>query len=204
MKKLLSLVFLVATVVLFTSCRTPSSVAPMSVPLTYKAMLNPGELPTLPSCASVSAIEIEDARDEKAIGKRYVEGKQGTTVPVTASTDVAAWMRQGVESEFQRAGGSFAKAARPVLHLRVEQINTNENVLHRSGYEGHMVISAELRAAGSSTPCWKDRVEGSSENYGYAGSVENYQETLNHALDRATARILSSPDFKKAVCSCGS
>jgi uncharacterized lipoprotein YajG len=201
MKKLLSLI---AMVVLIASCSTPSSVSPMSVPLTYKAMLTPGELPALPACASVSAVEVEDGRDEKALGKRYVEGKQSAVAPVTASTDVAAWVRTGVENEIQRAGGSFAKAARPVLHLRIEQINTNENVLHRSGYEAHMSVSAELRAAGSSTPCWKDRVEGSSENYGYAGSVENYQETLNHALDRATARILSSPDFKKAVCSCGS
>ena len=111
-----------------------------------------------------------------------------------------SWVKAGVEAEIQRAGGSSAKAGGPVLHLRIEQINTNENVLHRSGYEAHIFISAELRN-GSST-CWKDRVECSSENYGYSGSVQNYQETLNHALDRATARILSSPDFKKAVCSC--
>jgi hypothetical protein len=46
-------------------------------------------------------------------------------------------------------------------------------------------------------------VEGSSENYGYAGSIENYQETLNHALDRAAMRAFSAPGFRKAVCSCG-
>jgi hypothetical protein len=59
-----------------------------------------------------------------------------------------------------------------------------------------------LLPAGGGPACWSERAEGSSENYGYAGSIENYQETLNQALDRAAMRALSSPGFRKAVCSC--
>jgi hypothetical protein len=33
--------------------------------------------------------------------------------------------------------------------------------------------------------------------------VENYQETLNHALDRAVIKIVSTPEMKKAICACG-
>jgi hypothetical protein len=37
--------------------------------------------------------------------------------------------------------------------------------------------------------------EGSSENYGYSDATRNYQETLNHALDRAMIRLLGDPGF---------
>lgn len=184
---------------LLACCRAPSSVVPMTIPLQYKAMLTPGEVPTLPQCAAVSRIEVQDARDEKNLGKRYVEGKPNAIAAVTTSDDLVAWATGGLESTFKRAGVTVGKAGAPVLRIRIDQIVTNENVLHRAGYDGRIVVSAELGSGGS---CWKDSAEGSSENYGYAGSVENYQETLNHALDRAAARILSSPNFRKAVCSC--
>jgi uncharacterized lipoprotein YajG len=184
---------------LIAACRAPSSVTPMTVPLQYKAMLTPGEVPAVPQCAALSKIEVQDTRDEKNIGKRYVEGKPSAIAAVTTSDDVAAWAARGFENTFKRAGVTVGKEGAPVLRIRIVQIVTNENVVHRSGYDGRIVMSVELGAGGS---CWKESAEGSSENYGYAGSVENYQETLNHALDRAAARVLSSPDFRKAVCSC--
>jgi hypothetical protein len=36
----------------------------------------------------------------------------------------------------------------------------------------------------------------------YSGTVLNYQETLNHALDRAVIDLLDNADFRKAACSC--
>lgn len=184
---------------LLACCRAPSSVAPMTIPLQYKAMLTPGEVPAAPPCAALSKIEVQDARDDKKLGKRYVEGKPNAIAAVTTSDDLAAWATRGLESTFKRAGVTVGKEGAPVLHVRIDQIATNENVVHRAGYDGRIVVQAELGAGGS---CWKDSAEGSSENYGYAGSVENYQETLNHALDRTAARILSSPTFRQAVCSC--
>ena len=96
---------------------------------------------------------------------------------------------------------NVGKSGGPTLRLTIDQISTSENVLHRSGYEGRIVMSAELTKGGTS--CWKDRLDGFAENYGYAGSIENYQETLNHALDRAMIRMMSSSEFKRAACSCG-
>jgi hypothetical protein len=93
------------------------------------------------------------------------------------------------------------KAGAPVLRLSIDDISTSENVLHRSGYEGHMAVTAELMNSGGRS-CWRESFNSSAENYGYAGSVENYQETLNHALDRAMIRLLSNSGFKTAVCSC--
>lgn len=184
---------------LLACCRAPSSVTPMTIPLQYQAMLTPGEVPTAPQCAALSKIEVQDARDDKNLGKRYVEGKPNAIASVTTADDLAAWATRGLENTFKRAGVTVGKEGAPVLRIHIDQIATNENVLHRAGYDGRIVVQAELGAGGS---CWKDSAEGASENYGYAGSVENYQETLNHALDRAAARILSSPTFRKAICSC--
>jgi hypothetical protein len=184
----------------FAACSTPSSVAPLSVPLNYKPMLNVAEYPTLPACAAFSKITVTDARADKALGTRFVEGKKAPGAPVTASTDVADWVRAGVAGAIHHSSASTDKAGAPELSVTIEQITTSENVLHRSGYEGRIELTFELRHGGTS--CWKERADGSSENYGYAGSVENYQETLNHALDRAVVHALSSADFKKSVCGC--
>jgi len=194
---------MVLALVILAACRTPSTVSPVAVPLQYKTMAHPAEFPALQSCAAVSKIEVDDARDDKNIGKRYVEGKPSLSANVTASTDVPEWLRSGVESAFNRAGAKTSNASSPVLNLSIDQITTAENVLHRSGYEAHLGFAVELRPAGSSTPCWKGHTDGSSENYGYAGSVENYQETLNHALDRAVIKLFGEPEFRKALCSCG-
>ena len=190
-----------AVLVLVAACSTPSSVAPVSFPLTYKMTANAGEFPTLPPCASLSDVQAVDSRTDKTIGKRFVEGKAAPAADVTVTSDIASWVRTGALDAIKR-GGVTPGSAGPVLHLTVDQITTSENVLHRSGYEGRVMITGELTSKNGSS-CWKDRAEGSSENYGYAGSAENYSETLNHALDRAMIRLLGSPDLKKAICACG-
>ena len=183
------------------ACSNPSTVAPVSVPLQYKMQAKAGEFPTVDTCAAVSEVRVTDARTDKTIGKRYLEKKSAEAAAVTTTSDVAAWVRSGAEDALRRAGANVGKSGAPTLRLSVDQINTTENVLHRSGYEGRIVMNAELTRGGTS--CWKDRLDGFAENYGYAGSVENYQETLNHALDRAMIRMLNSSEFKRAACNCG-
>jgi hypothetical protein len=46
-------------------------------------------------------------------------------------------------------------------------------------------------------------VEGFAENYGRAGKEVNYQETVNHALDRTVATMFSTMGFVDALCTCG-
>ncbi|MDQ6800868.1 MAG: hypothetical protein M3041_08530 [Acidobacteriota bacterium] len=183
------------------ACSSPSTVAPVSVPLHYKMQAKAGEFPTVDSCSAISDVRVTDARTDKAIGRRYLENKSTAAAAVTTTSDVADWVRSGAEDALRRAGASFGKSSAPTLRLTVDQINTTENVLHRSGYEGRIVMNAELTKGGTS--CWKDRLDGFAENYGYAGSIENYQETLNHALDRAMIRMMGSSEFKSAACSCG-
>jgi hypothetical protein len=188
-------------VLVLAACSTPSTVSPISFPLQYKMTASPGEFPTLPPCAAISGVQAVDSRTDKAIGKRFIEGRNAASADVTVTSDLAEWVRAGALDALKR-GGVTPGSSGSTLRLSIDQIVTSENVVHRSGYEGRIVLSAELLSK-SGTSCWKDRVEGSSENYGYAGSAENYRETLNHALDRAMIRLLGDPDFKKAVCSCG-
>jgi hypothetical protein len=196
--------FALLLVPLVLSCSTPSSVNPVSVPLQYKTVASPAEFASLPPCAAISRVDVVDKRTDQNIGKRFVEGKNSPAAPVTTTSDVAAWVREAVESAIKRGGVTVGKAGAPVLRVTVEQIATSENVLHRSGYEGRIVLNGELRGAGGDASCWQSRADGSSQNYGYSGSVENYQETLNHALDRAIIRLFGDPGFKPAVCSaCG-
>ena len=191
----------VFAIILLSACSTPSSVGPVSVPLKYKLQASAGEFATAP-CAGVSDVRVTDTRTEKNIGTRFVEGKSAPAAVVTAASDVSEWVQTGAREALKRAGATSTKSNAATLALSIESIATSENVLHRSGYEGRIVLSAELSNA-SGASCWKERLEGFSENYGYSGSVENYQETLNHALDRAMIRMLNSPEFKKAICSCG-
>jgi len=190
-----------AVVLVISACSSPSTVAPVSVPLQYKMQAKPGEFPVVDACAAIGDVRVTDARSDKTIGKRYLENKSAESAAVTTTSDVAGWVQGGAEDALRRAGASLGKSGAPTLRFTVDQINTTENVLHRSGYEGRVVMTAELTKGGTS--CWKDRLDGFAENYGYAGSIENYQETLNHALDRAMIRMMNSSEFKRAACSCG-
>ena len=193
--------FLTALLLIAGCTAIPTTLNPTAVPLQYKLMASPGEFPAVPACAALSGIEVSDARLEKTIGKRYVETNPSIFAPISASSDVRAWVKAGAAEATQRVGIS-QKSSGPVLRITVRQIVVSEDVARRSGYEGRISISAELKRK-SGGVCWQDRFEGASENYGYSGTAENYQETLNHALDRAMIRLLGDPGFQRKICSCG-
>ncbi len=120
---------------------------------------------------------------------------------MTAANDPAPWVRDGVGSVMTQNGVKIAPGG-PTLQIDLEALRTSENIWHRSGYDGRILLAASLRSAGGKI-CWQDSVEGKSGNYGYSGSIENYQETLNGALDTATLHMLNSAAFTNALCHCG-
>lgn len=193
---------LVALIFIVMACSTPKTVAPVSFPLQYKMVATAAEFPSLSSCAGVSKVEVEDARDTQTLGKRSIEGNATASADVTSTTSVTDWVRSGFEQALTRAGASTNKTGGPTLRVRVEQIHTIENVLHRSGYEGHLSLSAQLVPSRGGAACWKGTSDSQGENYGYPGSAENYNETLNHALDRGIIKLIGSSDFKAAACNC--
>lgn len=192
-----------AVLVLVPGCATPTSVVPLTIPLAYKTVAEPGDFPTLPPCAAISEVEVTDMRADKSLGRRFVNDNAATTAPVTSGSDIAGWIRSGTLEVLKRSGVSLGKSGAPVLRIAVELIRTNENVVHRSGYDARIVLSGRLAKSAGAPACWTDRASGASENYGYSGSVENYQETLNHALDRAVLGLINGPRFGQEVCACG-
>ena len=119
---------------------------------------------------------------------------------VSTGSDPTAWVRQGVDSYLSH-NGLKVQGSGPKLALTLNQLLTTESVYHRANYTALLGLTAELKSPGGKS-CWKGTVEGKGGNYGYAGSVENYQETLNAALDTASVQLTSAQGFRDALCHC--
>jgi hypothetical protein len=189
----------VSVVCLVTACAV-TKVDPLAVPLAYKSDTRPMAAARTSSCSTVSRVEVEDQRGDKVLGVRFLESKP-LKAEVTAASDPATWVREGTEAFLSRSGIAFAPNG-PKLHIELRALWTEENVWHRSGYAAKLSLMARLQAP-SGKMCMEQLVAGKGGNYGYSGSVENYQETLNSALDDATQHLLDSPAFDSALCQCG-
>ncbi len=174
-------------------------VDPMSVPLVYSPTPGAPAVSGALSCTVVGAIEVTDGRADKLLGLRAIQNKP-LNAQVSTSSDPTAWVRQGVDSYLSH-NGLKVQGNGPKLVLTLDQLQTSESVYHRASYEAHVAVTAELKSPGGKS-CWKGTVQGKGSNYGYAGSVENYQETLNRALDDASLQLVSPQAFRDALCHC--
>ena len=173
-------------------------VDPLTVPLVYKA--NPKNIGMLGglSCNALS-VQALDARTQKLLGTRVHESKP-LKADVTAGGDPAGWVSDGVQSVLGQSGFS-AQNGGPTLVVSLAALHSVESVWHRSSYEARITLGGEVRSRGGRS-CWKGSADGLGENYGYSGSIPNYQETLNAALDSAVSNMAQAPGFKDAVCHC--
>jgi hypothetical protein len=176
-----------------------SRVDPLSIPLVYKTNpKNASVLGGLP-CNAMSEVQVTDSRSEKTLGTRVHESKP-LKASVTAGTDPAVWAQSGIQT-FLAQHGANVPGTGPKLVVSLDAINTVESIWHRSSYDAHISLTGQLQSPNGRV-CWKGSVDGAGGNYGYAGSVVNYQETLNDALDAATLHIAESQAFKDALCKC--
>jgi hypothetical protein len=177
-----------------------SRLEPLSIPLVYKPNpKNAGLLGGL-SCNAISQLQVTDARVDKSLGVRTHESKP-LKADVTAASDPAAWVQEGVQGFLEQNAVSL-RGSGPKLLVTLESLHTVESAWHRSSYDARIALTGELQTAGGRS-CWKQTVDGTAGNYGYAGSVQNYQETLNGALDSASTHLAESQGFKTALCQCG-
>jgi hypothetical protein len=189
----------IACVALAVSACVVTSVQPVTVPLVYKP--SPKTLGLLNSfpCNAIARVQVTDARTEKTLGLRAHESKP-LKAEVSASGDAASWVEDGVQKYLAQAGIHF-EGGGPALSLSLDSLRTSESILRRSSYEARTALTGRLRTpAGKS--CWEGKVEGASGNYGYSGSILDYQETLNSALDAATQHMTESQGFRDALCHC--
>lgn len=71
-------------------------------------------------------------------------------------------------------------------------------VYRQAEYDGRVAIRG--RVSGGDAAEWSATKDGFAENYGRPGSNTNYQETVNHALDRALAALVNDSGFTRALC----
>jgi hypothetical protein len=178
-----------------------SKVEPLAVPLVYKTNpKNAGSLGSFP-CAARAQLQVSDARNLTTIGVRIHESKP-LKADVTAGSDPAAWVRDGVQGFLGQNGVTFAGGSSPTLVISIDTLHTTESIWHRASYEAQIAITGALWSP-SRRPCWQGTGAGKAGNYGYAGSVEDYQDTLNSALDAAILQMTEPQTFKDALCRCG-
>jgi Uncharacterized lipoprotein len=176
-----------------------SRVEPLSIPLAYTQQpRNSGQLGAL-SCSTITQLEVQDARTNKVLGVRVHESKP-LTADVSASTDAGTWVHDGMQSYLSQNGLGLAGSG-PKLVVSLDSLSTRESIWHRSSYTAGIALTARLQSAAGKS-CWKATVQGRGGNYGYSGSVLNYQETLNEALDDATLSMTNA-GLKAALCHCG-
>lgn len=180
-------------------CATVKAVDPLTVPLAYKA--DPDNNAPLSSftCPNLSGIQVVDKRSETLLGVRFVEDKP-LKADVTAGGDPLLWVRGGIESYLHQNNIKTGQSG-PALMVELDSLRTEENIVHRSGYEARITATASLQSA-SGKSCWRASLQSDKGNYGYIGSVQDYQEVLNRALDGLSSQIVAAPDFTGALCHC--
>jgi len=157
--------------------------------------------PSVPSCSGPIAVSVTDARAEPAeVGRRFEENKPDVIYPIQMTGDAAAYVQSALEANLRRAGSPSSGQTTSTLAATLVQLNLEERTYHNAEFSGEVGLDFVLSNPSSAAACWKARITASGSNYGKAGNPENYQETLNRALEKATAELLSQKSFQDALC----
>jgi hypothetical protein len=177
-----------------------SRVDPMSVPLLYTPNSTHGGVIGALACNVLSQIQVSDARSDKTLGTRVHESMP-LKAEVTSASDAATGVQNGCRAYSRRTAlrskGAVRSSVSRSIHCTRTKVSGIDPVTMRAS-----PLSATCRAPRGQV-CWNETVQGSGGNYGYAGSIYNYQQTLNGALDAASVNLAQSPGFKDALCKCG-
>jgi uncharacterized lipoprotein YajG len=190
---------MVLTVPLLISACAVDRIDPLNVPLKYTPNSKDATVVGDLSCSAISQVQVTDGRTDKTLGERVHESKP-LKAQVTTSSDVAAWVQDGVQTMLTQNG--FKLGSGPKLSITVDTVHTKESVWHRSSYDAQVVLKGQLLSP-SGNSCWTETIQGRDGAYGYSASVENYQQALNNALDTASLNLAQLGSFKEALCKCG-
>jgi len=177
-----------------------TSLEPTSFTPSYKLMEKTTPVVAAEPCAVLSNVVVEDARKNKELGIRSLEQSPGVTQPVSLKGDPSAWVHDGAEAMLQRAKISTGVAGKPVLRLKIDRLTLNENIYRLANYESNVDLTAEVVSSSGANACWSMRLVGAAENGGKPGSAENYEETVNRALDRAFLQLVYNSEFAAKLC----
>lgn len=173
----------------------PSTLSPTTFSADYAMKGSIGDFSTAPDCATYGELQVTVPADTSKVGVRYLEeGSERWDVGMTG--DAEAWLRAGLENALRAASIEQAASGRTIA-VELASITTDESVYRQAEYDGKVVLRARVTGGGAD---WTATKDGFAENYGRPGSNVNYQETVNHALDRALAALVNDSGFTGALC----
>lgn len=185
----------IAAAALVAAC-APSTLAPTTFDAHYQMTGSIGDFSTAPDCAAYAELEVVVPDDLGKVGVRYLEeGAQRWDVGMTG--DAEAWLRAGAENALRLASIDQDGGSDRTITLELDSITTDEAVYRQAEYDGRVVLRARVTGGGTD---WTANKDGFAENYGRPGTAINYQQTVNHALDRALAALVNDEGFRDALC----
>jgi hypothetical protein len=191
----------VAAVILFAvgACAV-SKVDPLTVPLTYTPDQKNAKILGAVSCPVISEVQVQNALTTgNVLGVRTHESKP-LRADTTTNSDIAAWVQSGVQGFLMQNGFTLEPSA-PKLVIRLDSLHSTETIWHRASYDAQIAITGSLSTKNGKT-CGGQQVNGEGGDYGYAGSIQNYQNSFNAALNNATGNLLRASGFQQALCDC--
>jgi hypothetical protein len=181
-----------------TAC-AQKTLTPAVFPADYHSQIDSADVIAAKACASIAGVDVENALPGNKVGKRTLQDKPVPPQDIRMTGNVAGWVKSATVDIFRLAGLNSQDARAPRLKLRLTDISINENVYVNSGYDGRVTLEAALVNA-QGQECWGQSLSGAARNYGDSGSALNYQETVNHALDRALMSLVADKNFESASC----
>ncbi|MFM8445708.1 MAG: hypothetical protein ACKN9W_20500 [Methylococcus sp.] len=175
------------------------TLTPAVFPADYHTQIDRDDVIAAKTCAAIAGVDVENALPGNKVGKRTLQDKPVPPKDIRMTGSVPGWIKSATADIFRLAGLNSQDPRAPRLKLRLTDISINENVYVNSGYDGQVTLEAAL-IDGQGQDCWSQRLTGAARNYGNSGTARNYQETVNHALDRALASLLADPGFESAAC----
>ena len=186
-----------ALVALVTFACAPSDLEPTTFPASYRYMGEMVDVSAAPDCAAYATLEVADGRSDRTkVGERYLE-EGGTRYDVAMEGDAEGWLRQAAEKALELAAIEQDSGSGHTIRVELQSGATDEQVYRQAEYDGKVVIRAAVTGGGAD---WSGTKDGFAENYGKPGSAANYQETVNHALDKALAALVNDSGFRDALC----
>jgi hypothetical protein len=175
------------------------SIAPTSFNPQYRSELDHQDVPKVNRCVSLSSVDVSNGLTNNLVGKRTLESSPLLIQSISLKGNPTPWVHTGSNAMFKFAGINLSDPKGPRMKLSLAGISINENVHVNSEYEARVMLDATLTDQHGET-CWSESHSGTSQNYGDSGSAINYQETINHALDRAIMAIAADKSFQDAAC----
>jgi Lipopolysaccharide-assembly len=115
-------------------------------------------------------------------------------LPVTTSSDVAAFVTDHAKDTLRQAGLNVVDGPGALtLSGEIRQYFVTET----GTYQSQLSVVVHLKDT-QGKEVWSGAIVGGTERFGRSYKADNYYETLSDAVTRATHNLLSNPGFTDA------